>query len=72
MTDLRTKPLGSRNWRAHLTPEERAEMVELDRAIAHAKKMAQLPRERRERIQNRATQRAIPRSPQRDGSGADA
>jgi len=48
----------SRNWRAHLTPEEKRELARLEKIIAQAAKMAEVPRMQRLKIQNRATVRA--------------
>ena len=56
MTDLRT--VGRRKWRDHLTPEEKRELVRLDKIISEAERMAEVPRMQRARIQNRATVRA--------------
>ena len=58
MSDLRKAKVKGRDWRAHLTPEEKREIARLERIIAKAEKMAELPRLRRNRIQNRATVRA--------------
>lgn len=58
MSDLRTAKANGRNWKAYLTAEEKRELSALDRTIARASKMAQVPRMKRQRIQNRATVRA--------------
>ena len=58
MSDLRTKKPNGRDWRKFLTPEEAAEIRRLERIIAKADKMAELPRLKRYKIQNRATVRA--------------
>lgn len=58
MTDLRTQKPNGRDWRAHLTPEEKRELARLEKIIAQAEKMAELPRTQRQKIQNRATVRA--------------
>jgi hypothetical protein len=58
MSDLRRTKTTSRDWRAHLTPEEKRELARLEKVIAQAEAMAELPRLRRQRIQNRATVRA--------------
>jgi hypothetical protein len=58
MTDLRTKKSNARNWQDHLTREERRELAALEKVIAKAAKLAELPRLRRLKIQNRATVRA--------------
>lgn len=58
MSDLRTQKRNSRDWRAFLTPEEKREVARLDKIIAKAERMAELPRWRRQKIQNRATVRA--------------
>jgi hypothetical protein len=58
MSDLRRAKTNARDWRAYLTPEEKRELARLDKIIAKAEAMAELPRLRRGRIQNRATVRA--------------
>lgn len=58
MSDLRRNGKRARNWRAHLTPEEKRELLRLEAIIAKAEAMAELPRMRRLKIQNRATVRA--------------
>jgi len=58
MSDLRTKKSNGRDWRKFLTAEETAELRELDRIIAKAENMAELPRLKRNKIQNRASVRA--------------
>lgn len=58
MSDLRTSRQNRRDWRAYLTPEEKQELARLDKIIAKAEKMAELPRLKRHKIQNRATVRA--------------
>jgi hypothetical protein len=58
MSDLRTKKSNGRDWRKFLTTEEASELRQLDRIIAKAEKMAELPRLKRQKIQNRATVRA--------------
>ena len=58
MSDLRTKKPNSRDWRQFLTAEEAFELRHHERIIDKAKKMAELPRLKRLKIQNRATVRA--------------
>jgi hypothetical protein len=58
MTDMRAKPTNGRDWRAHLTREERSELADLEKIIAKAEKMALMPRLLKAKIQNRATARA--------------
>lgn len=58
MSDLRRSKANGRDWRAHLTPSEKKELAQLEKIIAQAEAMAELPRLRRQRIQNRATVRA--------------
>lgn len=58
MTDLRTQKPNGRDWRSRLTPQEKQELFRLEKLIAKAEKMAELPRMQRAKIQNRATVRA--------------
>lgn len=58
MSDLRRTKKNGRDWRSHLTDDERQELARLDKAIAKAEQMAELPRLKRHKIQNRATVRA--------------
>ena len=58
MTDMRTKRPNGRDWRSHLTGEERKELRRLEKLIAKAEAMAVMPRLLRNKIQNRATARA--------------
>lgn len=46
-----------RDWRPHLTPEERKEHAALEREIAKIEKRVLALRNERKKIQNRATQR---------------
>lgn len=47
-----------RDWRSQMTPEERKQLLTLDRDIAKAEKQVLALRNERKRIQNRATVRA--------------
>lgn len=66
MTDGRVER-STRDWRNYLTPEERREIARIDRQIAKLGQQATTLRTERNRIQNRATVRAIRDS---DASGA--
>lgn len=46
-----------RDWRPHMTPEERKEHAALEREIAKIEKKVLALRNERKKIQNRATQR---------------
>ena len=48
----------ARDWRSYLTAEEKREVSRLEKIIARADAVSELPRLRRSRIQNRATVRA--------------
>lgn len=58
MTDMRKKRPDGRDWRAHLTSEERIELARLEKILAKAEEMAMIPRLFKAKIQNRATARA--------------
>jgi hypothetical protein len=57
MTDLRTRPVNGRKWRAYLTPEERRRLGVLDRLIAKLTPPIANARRERQTIQNRASVR---------------
>lgn len=58
MTDLRSKKPNARDWRSHLTPEERKQVTALEREVAKLTERISVLRVQRLRIQNRATVRA--------------
>jgi hypothetical protein len=58
MTDLRAKLANHRQWRVHLTTEERIELARLEREIKKAERTTSVHRMLRQKIQNRASVRA--------------
>ena len=58
MSDLRRQRPNGRDWRAHLTAEEKKQVASLERQIEKLSDHLTIVRAKRLRIQNRATVRA--------------